>query len=556
MSCPTSSAAPVLSATALDQCGDVVLHLRQDLQVLWANRGGLRLLGLLALEPHTGLLSLVHPDDAPGIMEAANRCRASGQAQSVTVRMAAASGQLVFVDARLLPDGESGTYLFIGRDITASHLAECELRHMATHDSLTGLANRSLLQDRLEHALARARRSGEAFALVLVDLDGFKKINDSLGHDAGDAVLKGVAARLKAAVRDTDTVVRLGGDEFAVLLVDVNPSASFHSVSTRLLAAVGEPVYLHGNTLRVTGSIGVAVYPVHAKTLPALRTHADIALYQAKGAGKDRYCLFTDDLLAKATEVALLEKDLTEAARRGEFFLQYQPIVDAACRPVAFEALMRWTSPSRGEVSPTKFIPVAEQAGLMPMLGAWALKLGANFAMQMREAGQDIFASVNVSAHQFKGDRLLRAVIEALRLSRLPAERLQLEITESTLMADPAHALKTLQALREMGCRIALDDFGTGYSSLSYLSTFPLTGLKIDRSFVHNLAREPRNAAIVRAVVGLGRDLGLSVTAEGIETEYQFNVLRDLGCTHFQGWLFGRADFDGNIRRAYLRRAA
>jgi diguanylate cyclase (GGDEF)-like protein len=546
----------MLAASVLEQCGDLVLYLRKDLRLLWVNPGGLRLLGLPALSPDADLSSLVHPEDLPAIRAAIDRCGPREPATSLVLRATAASGEAVFLNVRVLHDDACGHLLLIGHDVTASQMTERRLRYMATHDPLTGLANRSALEDRLEQAVARARRTGEAFALVLADLDGFKKINDSLGHEAGDAVLKGVATRMRAAVRDTDTVARLGGDEFALLLTDVDPSGSFASVSTRLLQAIGEPVCLHGNTLRVTGSLGIAVYPAHAKTLAALRAYADIALYRAKGAGKDCYCLFTDEMLADATEQSVLEKDLTEAVRRGEFYLQYQPIVDVRRRPVAFEALMRWDSPDRGQVSPALFVPAAERAGLMPMLGGWALKIGANFAAQMGAAGMGVQVSVNVSARQLKAGHLVRAVDDALRLTRLPAERLQLEITESALMADPEGALKTLQALREMGCGVALDDFGTGYSSLSYLSRFPLTALKIDASFVQQAPACARHRSIVQAVLRLGQDLGLSVTAEGVETEEQFELLRGLGCQSFQGWLFGRADFDGRIKNVYLRKCA
>jgi len=432
-------------------------------------------------------------------------------------------------------------------DITERKALEGRLAHQATHDALTGLPNRALLLDRLDWALARARRDGLSCAVLFVDLDRFKDVNDTLGHDAGDRLLVTVAARLRDSLRDNDTLARLGGDEFAVLLEGTDAGEATQA-ATRILAALALPLALDGHLFRLTASIGIAPgYADHARPEEVLRD-ADIALYRAKDAGRAGYALFDPAMQAQLVARLDLERDLRHALERDEFVLHYQPLVAVPDgRIVGVEALVRWRHPSRGLLGPGAFIPLAEETDLIVPLGRWVLEEACRQLRAWHETSAGASAltiSVNVAAGQLRSSALLVDVARALATTGLPPGCLQLEITESAAMADAAATIVVLQELKDLGVRLALDDFGTGYSSLAYLKRFPVDALKIDRAFVDGLgetaAHGLEDEAIVEVVLGVARALKLEVTAEGVETAAQLTRLRALGCAMAQGYLFAR----------------
>jgi diguanylate cyclase (GGDEF)-like protein len=425
-------------------------------------------------------------------------------------------------------------------DITGRKRAEEALAHQAFHDALTGLANRALFADRVEQALRRGARGHGHPAVVFIDLDGFKGVNDTLGHPAGDALLREVAARLTSVVRAVDTVARLGGDEFAVL-VEQSASGPGAAVATadRVLTALGVPITLNGQSVTVSGSVGIAVGDAGA-TRDSLIGDADIAMYAGKMAGRGRSVVFDPAMRASAVAARELEQELQGALAAGEFRLVYQPVVDLADDAVTgFEALLRWDSPVLGPVPPARFVPVAEASGLIEDIGAWVLREACAAAASWRaEHGRDLTMAVNVSAVQLTSPHLVGHITEALTASGLPASALVLEVTETALVSDPQRASECLAALRGLGVRLALDDFGTGYSSLAHLRQFTVDVLKIDRSFVATIGEDGVMPPIVRGMIDLGRTLGLEIVAEGVETEAQRRQLVDGRCDLAQGYLF------------------
>ncbi|MCJ2049402.1 EAL domain-containing protein [Methylobacterium sp. J-070] len=421
-------------------------------------------------------------------------------------------------------------------DISQRKTAELSIEHMALHDALTGLPNRTLFRQDLDRAVRRAASAPHRHALLALDLDRFKAVNDTYGHPKGDQMLCLVAERIRAAVRDQDTVARLGGDEFAVILSDIDGEAETCRICERIIAAVDEPILLDGVAIDIGVSVGVALMPDDGATAEEIFQRADAALYEAKAAGRNTYRMFEAGAYARTATRSLLALDMKEAIRRGDFFLAYQPIIDVTNGSVvSFEALMRWRHPVHGLIPPNEFIPVAEETGLIVPLGTWALKEACRESMNWPEP---LRVGVNVSAVQFRGG-LEEAVVAALSSSGLPAGRLKLEVTESLLVQDWEQAVAVLHRLRALGVRIALDDFGTGYSSLSYLRRFPFDKLKIDRAFIRDIA-DPDAAAIVRAVVGIGERLGMGVVAEGVETAEQLELVRREGCTEVQGYFFSK----------------
>jgi diguanylate cyclase (GGDEF)-like protein len=433
---------------------------------------------------------------------------------------------------------QGGGWVATFEDITEWQRAQEQITHMARHDALTNLPNRTLFREQLEKALRLAKRSDQ-LAVFCLDLDHFKEINDSLGHPVGDALLKEVARRLGECVTEHDTVARLGGDEFAVVQFcsDCDPSA-VALLASHIVEKIGEPYDIGGHQLVVGVSIGISLAPEDGKNPDELLKKADLALYRAKADGRGTYRYFETGMDARAQARRILELDLRAALHRQEFEVYYQPIRDVASdQVVAFEALVRWNHSLRGMISPVNFIPLAEETGLIVQLGDWVLRQACTDA-----AGwpQDVDVAVNLSPVQFKNPNLVSQVKAALHASGLPAHRLELEITESVLLQNSAATLAVLHELRGFGVRISLDDFGTGYSSLSYLRSFPFDKIKIDRSFVSELATRDDSMAIVRAVTGLGKSLGIVTTAEGVETEAQFELLRREGCTQAQGYLFSQ----------------
>ena len=420
--------------------------------------------------------------------------------------------------------------------------AEGAMRHQALHDPLTGLPNRTLLLERASHWLDRAQRTVNTAAVLFVDLDHFKVVNDALGHELGDQLLRTVARRLRGALRPSDTVARVGGDEFVVFCESIESEQEALTVAKRLAATLDDPFQLGGHNHRVTASIGIAVWERGA-TAEVMMRNADAAMYRAKERGRARFELFDAGMRQWSESWLTMEAELTRAMEEGELRNVYQPIVEPSDgRVVGFEALVRWHHPERGVVPPMDFIPVAEQIGMIVPLGHAVLREACEEAARWpdRADGTPLRISVNLSPRQLSDPGLVDSVNAVLLVTGLAPDRLSLEITESAFSDDPARALDVLKRLKELGVRLELDDFGTGYSSLTYVRMFPIDALKIDRSFVQGVCRSPEDAAIVAAVVSMGRALGVNVVAEGVESEDQARVLQELGCTLAQGFLFSR----------------
>jgi len=425
-------------------------------------------------------------------------------------------------------------------EVVERKVAEQRAQHLADHDALTGLPNRRLLEDRLTQALALSYRNRKQTAVMFVDLDRFKTINDSLGHSVGDVLLKEVAARLVKQLRVVDTICRTGGDEFVIVLPEVKRSADAANVAQKLIENLSQPIKIEERELTVTPSIGISVFPDDGRDAETLIRNADAAMYHAKEMGRANYQFFTEQMNLTASRRLVLENDLRRALSRGELRVHYQPIVDAKSGKVAgHEALVRWQHPERGLVYPVEFIQVAEDTGLILKIGEWVLKEACRWATFIGiERGLPV--SVNLSARQFNDPKLVQTVSRALKQSGLPAHLLTLEITESTAMQQTDLTLATLRKLKDLGVSIALDDFGTGYSSFSYLKLFPVNSLKIDRSFIAEVERDGDHRAIVAAIIALAQVLNLKVVAEGVETEGQKQFLRGFGCEEVQGYLTGR----------------
>ncbi len=457
-----------------------------------------------------------------------------------------------------LPDGRSfsvvskpitgGGWLATHEDITERQRSEERVAHMARHDALTDLPNRVLLRERLEHELKRVKR-GECLAVLWLDLDHFKSVNDTLGHPIGDELLKLVAERLRGCTREPDTVARLGGDEFAIIMTQMQQPNDAAALSKRVRASIVKPYQIEGHTIVTDMSIGISVAPFDAVDADPLLRNADMALYGAKADGRGTYRFFEPEMNTRMKARRELEMDLRRALVGKQFELHYQPLVSLESNEVkAFEALLRWNHPKRGLVSPADFIPIAEETGLIVPLGEWALKAACYEAAEWPD---HIKVAVNLSPAQLNNRNLLNVVTGALNETGMPAYKLQLEITESVLLQNTFATLQTLHELRKLGVQIALDDFGTGYSSLSYLRSFPFDKIKIDRSFIQDLANGEEPVAIVKAVANLAKSLKMASTAEGVETQQQMDMLQSLGCTEMQGYLFSRARPASEIRQFF-----
>jgi diguanylate cyclase (GGDEF)-like protein/PAS domain S-box-containing protein len=431
------------------------------------------------------------------------------------------------------------SFLVSAVDITERRKAEARVAYMAHHDALTDLANRVMFQDRLRQDLERSRLAHNSIAVLCIDLDLFKNVNDSFGHPMGDRLLRLVAERLTADLHPSNLVARLGGDEFAMILATDTLPNEVSDQALRMIETLSAPYEIDGLEIVIGASIGIAISPGDGETSEELLRNADMALYRAKSEGGGVHRFFEKEMDRHAQRRRDMEIDLRRALANGEFELHYQPLVDLAQdRIVAFEALLRWQHPLKGMISPAEFIPVAEDIGLIVPLGEWVLR---EACMQAAKWPSDIKVAVNLSPSQFRSRSLTQVVFSALAQSGLSPLRLELEITESIFLADSEINLAILHQLREFGVRISMDDFGTGYSSLSYLRSFPFDKIKIDRSFVRDIAERPDSVAIVRAISGLGRSLNISTTAEGVETMDQLDWLRAEGCTEVQGFLFSPA---------------
>jgi diguanylate cyclase (GGDEF)-like protein len=431
-------------------------------------------------------------------------------------------------------------------------VATAQAYKLAQHDILTGLPNRSLLNQRLKQILSQAQRDGTHVGCLFLDFDHFKRINDTLGHDAGDQLLQAIAQRLSSAVRESDTVARLGGDEFVVILPGLDPEPATFEVMT-VLARVRDvfqaPFRLADQTPTLTCSIGVALYPADAQDAINLIKQADTAMYAAKDAGRNAYRFFTADMNARVQLRLQLETDMRRGLMDDEFFLVYQPQIEMQTgRACGVEALLRWRDPERGVIGPDEFIPVAEESGMIQALGARVLRDACRQVVQWHRNNIPLRLSVNLSVQQLQHDSWLSVVEEALSSSGLAARHLDLEITESVIITHPEKAVATLVKLKQMGVSITIDDFGTGYSSLSYLARLPIQGVKIDQRFVHGIEKNRNDEAITQAIIALSHSLGLRCIAEGVETPAQFNFLRSHGCEEAQGFLISHPLSDGELR--------
>lgn len=485
---------------------------------------------------------------------------AEGRDGYTTLSRQRADGSQQWIELFLSPvrgDGDSVShYVGVLNDVTARKEAEGQLAFLANHDSLTNLPNRSLFDDRLHQALARADR-GNGFAVCFIDLDRFKLINDSLGHAAGDAVLIAVARRLGGLCRGADTLARLAGDEFVMLIEDIGDAGAAAGIAQRILAALAQPVHVGGRDIDVAASLGMALHPDDGNDTASLLRNADAAMYAAKAAGRNTFRFYDEAMNRRASQRLALESDLRRAVARRQLELFYQPQIRSADgRLAGVEALLRWRHPERGLVSPVEFIPLAEEAGIITELGEWALAEAARQIVAWRQQGIGVpRMAVNLSPRQFHATDLANRLERILTAAGVENEWIELEITESAAMAHPEGAVEVLQRLRERGIQIAMDDFGTGHSSLAMLRTLPLNVLKLDRSFVQHLPESETDAAVAGAVVTLARRLGLSVVAEGVETEAQQHFLAGIGCDLLQGYLFSRplpaAEFEAWLSKRY-----
>jgi diguanylate cyclase (GGDEF)-like protein/PAS domain S-box-containing protein len=469
------------------------------------------------------------------------RCIANGDVWRGEVCNKAKDGSLYWVDTTIVPqlgpDGKSVAYKAIRIDITARKMAEAKILYMADHDALTGIGNRAFLHTKLNEVLARLKRRQETFSVFMLDLDGFKHVNDTLGHAAGDELLKKLTQRLTFSLRETDVLARLGGDEFAIIQSgETNQREAAIALAVRVLEVVAEPFELNGHSVTVGTSIGIAFAPEDGTDAGELLQKADLALYRVKSEGRNNFRFFEAEMSQDASDRSQLINDMRGALTRKEFELYYQPVFDAKTRQTCgVEALVRWRHPVQGIISPDLFIPLAEETGLMEPLGEWILEQACTDAASWPE---HIKVAVNLSAVQFRSGRLFDVILCVLVESGLPPERLELEITETALMQNIENNSAVIQQLKNIGISIALDDFGTGYSSLSYLTTFPFDKIKIEKSFTQGLTNRADCAAVVASVLTLARGLDMIVTAEGVETKQQFELLRAAGVHQMQGYLF------------------
>jgi diguanylate cyclase (GGDEF)-like protein/PAS domain S-box-containing protein len=446
---------------------------------------------------------------------------------------------------------EKPHFIVLSRDITERQLSEQRIRQLAYFDTLTGLPNRQSFLERVEREISRARQNGRKLGVLFMDLDGFKNINDTMGHGAGDVILQSVAERLRQGLRPSDSVsrpsateadpgfARLGGDEFTALILDIERPEDALIIAHRIRELMRQPFLLDRREIAVTTSIGIALYPNDGEDAIALLKHADTAMYHAKDQGRDNCQFYSASLTQQAVQRMTLQNNLRLALEPGEFHLVYQPQIDLQQgRMLAAEALIRWTHPEQGLIPPLEFIPLAEENGLIVPIGNWVLRTACADAVRWQRAGHRVQVGVNLSPMQFRDPNLVDAILETLSQTRLTPDLLEVEVTESAVME--ASGIATLQALRHAGVKVALDDFGTGYSSMSYLRNMPLNTLKVDRSFVMALPGEDKDRAIVRAILSLAKSLDFSVTAEGVETLEQAQTLKAMACNALQGYYFSK----------------
>lgn len=520
---------------------------RADNPVIYANRAFTLMTGYGAGEALGRNVRFLLGDDwdQPDI-ERLREAMRHGEDARVTLRNYRKDGSLMWNEISLASmrdaHGEVSHFISIFNDVTDRVRYEAELEQQATHDALTGLANRSLLNDRMQRAIIRAARDDTTVAVMLLDLDRFKLINDSLGHATGDALLQETARRLAASVRKGDTVARLGGDEFMIVMSDMCTENDAATLACKVLESLAEPMLLNDREIAVTCSIGVSLYPRDGEAADKLLKHADVAMYRAKELGRNRFQFYAPEMNERILERLELENSLRRALEHDELELYYQPKVELAHGfVVGAEALIRWRHPRLGMVHPGEFIPLAEESGLIVPIGEWVIDSACRQLRTWHEQGlQEVSVAVNVSARQFQHDQLAGVLARALTDHRVPPQRLHVEVTESAVMSHPERTIVTLQELKKIGVQISLDDFGTGYSSLNYLKRFPIDSIKIDRSFVADISTSAEDAAIALMVISLAHSLNQTVIAEGVEDGAQLAFLRRHRCDEMQGYLFSR----------------
>jgi len=538
---------------AHSQVGEGVFTIEYG-RVVYANEAMSRIFGYTLEEIYAlpSFLDLVHPEERDNIRQRHVERLAGKQVETrYETRGLHKQGYILHIELAAVVQRAAGQprVTVVLLDITARKQSEAQLVHMANHDALTNLPNRSLLQERIEQALLRSHRGMGRVAVLFIDLDRFKNINDTMGHHVGDLLLRRVAVRLKDSLRETDTIARLGGDEFVVLLEQFSDVQYLTSVSRKLLQVLQQPFELQGQEIYISGSIGISVHPEDGLDFSALLKNADVAMYRAKEAGKNTFQFYAAETNVHSLERLALESSLRHALDRDQFKLFYQPKIDLKQqRIVGAEALIRWAHPEFGLISPAQFIGLAEETGLIMPIGAWVLEEACRQNRTWQMAGlRPIRIAVNLSPRQFADDTLGLAIEQALQISGLAAEYLELEITESMIMQHAERASLLLQHFRMLGTHVSIDDFGTGYSSLSYLKRFPIDALKIDRSFIRDVPRDPDDAAITQAIIAMAHSLKLQVVAEGVEDEDQLTFLQAQGCDQVQGYIFGKplpaADF-------------
>ena len=433
-------------------------------------------------------------------------------------------------------------YVAIASDISAMKKTEERLEHLAHHDSLTNLPNRVLFSDRLMQAVALARRNKKMIAVMLLDLDRFKEVNDTLGHRLGDQLLVEVSRRLRYGIREADTISRLGGDEFAVILSEISDIGSAAQIAQHFIYTVSEPFEIEGHEIYITTSIGITIYPADSDDVEPLLKNADTAMYYAKSRGKNNFQFFTNEMNRRIIEKLFIESKLRHALEQKEFQLYFQPQVETKTGYiVGMEALLRWINPELGDMPPSKFIPVAEDTGLIIPIGEWIIQEACRQARAWQEEGLPMLnLSINLSARQFHKQTIIETISGLLKETGFDPHQLELEITESVIMQDVDENIETLRRLKDLGLRLSIDDFGTGYSSLNYLKRFPIDVLKIDQSFVMDITSDPENSSVVSAIIALAHSLNLKVIAEGVETAEQLDFLKERGCNEVQGYYFSK----------------
>ena len=532
-----------------------IYHTSPDGRLLVANPALARILGydspeqLMAAVNDVGTQVYVEPQRRADLLSALER---DGSVRAFEFQVFRRNGEVIWLSVNCLAqrDAAGKTLYYEGtlEDITDRRVYQAQIERQANYDALTGLANRTLLNTRLHQAIQRAAERRDEVAVAFIDLDQFKFINDTFGHELGDSLLQHMADRLRSCVRESDLVARQGGDEFVLLLNSYRPE-DLASVIQRVHAAIAQPWQAGRREFHVSSSIGVAVYPSDGRTADVLLRNADAAMYKAKENGRNGYQFFTAELNQVLVERLDIEHRLRGALARQQFLLHYQPRIDMGTGMICgAEALLRWRVPQQGLVSPQRFISVAEDTGLIVPIGRWVLHNACQQARAWQDEGlPPVMVSVNVSPRQFRDGNIVETIAEALRATGLEARYLQIELTEGLAMHGAEKYVHMLGQIKKLGVQIAVDDFGTGYSSLSYLKRFPVDQLKVDRSFVTDLATDPDDAVIVQAIIALGHKLGLTVVAEGVETDEQLRFLRRCNCDEMQGFLFGKPVIAGEF---------